>query len=192
MTVERTDRRAVAGVGRVMLGLAVAGAVLLPGTPALAHNALVSSTPAGDATLTVAPASVSLVFTERLNPDFTTVAVSDAARARVATGTPVIDGATGVVPVTQPLANGSYTVAYRVVSVDGHSVQGSYRFTLADPALPPAAAPAVSGPAAAAPPASSSGLPVPVLIGLVAAALLLIAVAAVVYRRGRRRAGAEA
>jgi methionine-rich copper-binding protein CopC len=182
----------VAGLGRAGVALAAVAAVLLPGTPASAHNALVSSTPAGDAMLAAAPAAVSLVFTETLNPDFTTVAVSDAARTRVATGPPVIDGATGIVPVTQALSNGAYTVAYRVVSVDGHAVQGSYRFTLADPALPPAVAPAASGPVPAASSGSSSGLPVPVLIGLGAAAVLLVLVAGFLHRRGRRRGEAGA
>jgi copper resistance protein C len=174
---------------RMLLVLATVAAMLLPGTPALAHNALVSSTPARDATVVAAPAAVSLVFSEELNPDFTTVAVSDAARSRITTGTPVVDGSTGVVPLTQSLANGAYTVAYRVVSVDGHSVQGSYRFTVDDPALPPAAAPAPgpSGSAQAAPPTSDPGIPVPVLIGLGVAALLLVGVAAFVYLRGRRR-----
>lgn len=179
---------------RVLTILAVVAALLIPGTPALAHNRLVSATPAGDSIVAAAPAEISLVFAERLNPEFTTVAVSDAARRRIPTGAPVIDGATGIVPLSSALGNGLYTVAYRVVSVDGHTVQGSYTFTVADPAQPAAAAPEGSVAAAdeaAAPASSSGGIPLPLLIGLVAAGVLLVAAAGFFLLRGRRRGAAS-
>lgn len=171
---------------RVLTVLAVVAALLIPGTPALAHNRLVEATPAGDSTVATAPPSVTLVFAERLNPEFTTVAVSDAARRRIPTGAPVVDGVTGTVPISSALGNGRYTVAYRVVSVDGHTVQGSYTFTVADPALPAAGVPAVSAPAAA-PASEKNGVPVPVLIGLGAAVVFLVLLAGFLYQRGRRR-----
>jgi copper resistance protein C len=168
---------------RVAVVLAVVAGLLIPGTPALAHNQLVAATPSRDSTVAAAPTAVRLVFTERLNPDFTTVAVSDAARTRVPTGPPTIDGVTGTVPISGALGNGVYTVAYRVVSVDGHTVQGSYTFTLADPARPAAVPSAV--PAAAAPPEPSS--PGPLMIGLSAVVLVLIAGAGTLILRARRK-----
>jgi copper resistance protein C len=121
-------------VRRLAFVLAAIVAVLIPGTPALAHNALITSAPADGATLATAPREVQLRFVERLNPEFTTIAVSDAALQRVPTGTPVLSGDTGTVPITGHLADGTYTVAYRTVSVDGHVVQGKVTFTVADPA----------------------------------------------------------
>ena len=63
---------------RLLLVCAVIAAVLIPGSPAWAHAQLLSSDPAKDATLTEAPAAVALKFSERLNPDFTTIVISDA------------------------------------------------------------------------------------------------------------------
>lgn len=172
---------------KALLALAAVLAVLLPGTPAWAHAQLVSADPAKDATLPTAPTAVTLTFSERLNPDFTTIVVSDAAKQRVPASAPAVDAAAGSVTLTQALNNGSYTVAYRVVSVDGHTVQGSYAFTVKDPAKPAAAPPPASAPAAAAPSADSGGIPSGVLIGLGAAGVLLAA-AAYLFLGGRRRA----
>jgi methionine-rich copper-binding protein CopC len=116
----------------------VLAALLLPAAPAAAHNTLQAATPAQDARLTTAPKQVTLRFLQQLNPEFITIVLSDAGRRKVPTGAPAVDGPTGTVTVNEPLVNGTYTVAYRVVSADGHPVQGSYRFTVADPAAPAA------------------------------------------------------
>lgn len=123
---------------RLLIALAVAGIVMLPAAPAWAHNQLAGSDPAAGAVLTRAPASVSLRFLQRLDPLYTTIVVSDANRRTLPATAPVIDGGSGTITLTGAPPNGSYTVAYRVVSVDGHAVQGSYGFTLADPSLPAA------------------------------------------------------
>ena len=153
---------------RSLLALAALLFVLVPGTPAWAHNALAEATPAKNATLAEAPSEVRLRFLQKLDPDYTTITVSDAAKAKVAISEPEVDGTTGRVTLGAPLANGVYTVAYQVVSTDGHTVKGSYQFTVEDPAAPaepgPAAgepSPAVSSPApAASPAASATGTPV--------------------------------
>jgi len=176
---------------KLLLALGVVLAVLLPGTPAWAHAQLVSSDPVKDAALAKAPTSVALVFSERLNPDFTTIVVSDAAGRRVPASTPAVDAVTGTVTLSQPLGNGVHTVAYRVVSVDGHTVQGSYTFTVTDPALP-AAVPASSAPGtAAASPAGSGGIPAAVLIGLGAGGAVLALIAAFLFVTARRRAAVQ-
>jgi methionine-rich copper-binding protein CopC len=177
---------------RVLLAVAAVLAVLLPGTPAWAHTSLLSSAPARDATLDKAPASVALRFSQKLNPDFTTIVVTDTALHRIPASAPAIDQATGTVTLQQALTNGTYTVAYRVVSTDGHTVQGKYAFTVADPALPSATSAGPSaGPSAAtaaAPASTDGGMPTGVLIGLAAAGLLFAAAAFYFYRSGRRRA----
>lgn len=135
------------------LAVALAGALvvaLLPAAPAAAHNQLSSATPAKDAVLPAPPDEVVLEFVERLNPKFTTIVVTDEGKKTVSTSAPQISGARGSITFTQPLEAGTYTVAYRVVSLDGHPVQGSYSFTVtaastptADPTADPAAATAV-------------------------------------------------
>ena len=57
--------------------------LLVPATPAAAHNSLQETTPARDARLTRAPTQVTLRFMQRLNPAFTTITLSDAGRRAV-------------------------------------------------------------------------------------------------------------
>lgn len=137
--------------------IAVTGALalLLAPVPAQAHNELRASNPAKGAKLATAPVEVTLDFAERLDPRFTTVAVTDTAGAAVADGKPRVDGVRAVQRLRQGLLAGDYTVAYRVVSVDGHPVRGSHTFTVTAP--PPTTAP-VSPPARSLPVA-----PVPVV-----------------------------
>ncbi|MEU8129049.1 copper resistance CopC family protein [Micromonospora sp. NPDC049049] len=170
--------------------LAVLMAVLIPASPAWAHNSLRTATPARDATLPSAPTEVTLEFMQRLDPAFTTIVLTDAAKRKLPTGEPVVTGAKSTIQVTDPLPNGTYTVAYRVVSVDGHPVQGSYPFTVADPSSSAAPVVAVSAsapapPAAAA--ASSGGPSAGVLTTAAALALLVLVAAGLLWRRAARR-----
>ncbi|GAA0516560.1 hypothetical protein Ade02nite_25300 [Paractinoplanes deccanensis] len=115
---------------RLLLALVAALAVLLPGAPAWAHNSLAEATPAKNATLKKAPESVKLRFLQKLNPTATKITISG--DAPVTASSPKIDGATGTITF-EPLPNGVYTVAYDVISKDGHAVKGSYKFTVAAP-----------------------------------------------------------
>ncbi|MDY7085513.1 MAG: copper resistance protein CopC [Actinomycetota bacterium] len=142
---------------RLLVALAAMAAVLLPGAPALAHNALAEATPAKGSTVKKAPTSVKLKFLQNLNPDYTTLTVSG-----VEVSNPKVDGATASVTF-DPLPNGAYTVAYQVVSKDGHTVKGSYKFTVADPsatsAPDPEPAPAPDESLVVADPPSSAAAP---------------------------------
>ncbi|MFI7250037.1 copper resistance CopC family protein [Micromonospora chalcea] len=200
-------------VSALLAALFTAALLLVPATPAAAHNSLQEATPARDARLTSAPTQVTLRFMQRLNPAFTTITLRDSTDRQVPASAPAVDGATGTVTIEEPLANGTYTVAYRVVSRDGHPVQGSYRFTVADPAAPPAAVPSPAAPSPAASadvsagasasagaaagadasPASADasagadddGLPVGLLAGAAVAAVAVAGVAALLLRRRR-------
>ena len=174
---------------RLLIALGVLAAVLLPGAPAWAHNALAEATPAAGAAVPAGPPKVSLRFLQRLNPEFTTIVVSDDAKRRVPTSEPVIDGATGTVTFDEAPANGGYTVGYRVVSVDGHAVQGSYRFTVADPAKPaavPTAAASSAVPAAVTASSTSGAIGGPTLIGLAGVGVVLAGFAGTRWLRWRR------
>lgn len=189
-----------------LLAAVLTALLLVPATPAAAHNSLQEATPARDARLTAAPTQVTLRFLQRLNPSFTTITLSDAGRRTVATSAPAVDGATGTVTIDEPLGNGTYTVAYRVVSRDGHPVQGSYRFTVADPAAPAPSAPASPAAPASSAAAASTGTdaagepdasvarsgddsrPVALLAGGAVAGLLVVAgIVLLVARRARAR-----
>ncbi|GAA4966008.1 copper resistance CopC family protein [Actinoplanes utahensis] len=183
-----TSQSPATGGRRLLVAVAAALMVLGTGTPAWAHARLTFAEPAGGAVLTVAPATVTLKFSERLSPDFTTIVVSGPDRQRVAATPVAVDDVRGTVTLTAPLTNGVYTVAYRVVSVDGHTVQGSYPFTLADPNLP-AAAPAPTSTAAADASASTGGGSTGLLLGAGAGGVVLVTVAGRRYLAGRRPAG---
>ena len=171
--------------------LAVLVAVLIPASPAWAHNSLQTATPARDATVPSAPTEVTLEFMQRLDPAFTTIVLTDAAKRKLPTGEPVVTGAKSTVQVTDTLPNGTYTVAYRVVSVDGHPVQGSYPFTVADPTS--SAAPVADARRVSARPVrrrrgkSDGGPSAGVLVAGAALALLVLVTAGLLWRRAARR-----
>ena len=101
--------------------------VALAATPAYAHASLVGSNPKDGATLDAEPAEVSVEFNEDVStPAQLEVTAPDG--SSLAKGEPTVDGTT----VTQTLDTsgyaGAYTMAYRVVSADGHPVSGEITY----------------------------------------------------------------
>lgn len=121
---------------------------IVPATAATGHASLVSSNPADGAVLEVAPESVVLTFNEELLSDLVEVSVLDANRELVM----VTEAAQSPPPQTDVLIPwptrlpvGQYSVAYRVVSADGHPVTGLVTFsydTVPAPVGEPVEAPA--------------------------------------------------
>ncbi|HYZ21268.1 MAG TPA: copper resistance protein CopC [Rhodopila sp.] len=102
----------------------------LTAPPALAHAMLDHATPpVGSAG--PAPASVSLRYTEPVEPLFSTVSVTNAKGDRVDDGKPKpdADGRILVVPLKQ-LPPGTYNVEWHVTSVDTHKTEGHFSFTV--------------------------------------------------------------
>lgn len=102
-------------------------------TPATAHAHLDSATPAEGATLDAAPQEVVLVFTEDLEIALSRLTLADAAGTPIETSPLERDaGDPRSLRVTLPeaLAPGVYQVEWSAASVDTHSTQGVYRFTL--------------------------------------------------------------
>jgi hypothetical protein len=186
---------------RLLAATVAAGlALLLGAAPAFAHTRLESSDPADKSSVDTAPESVSLTFNEDISAEFASISVVGPDGTNYATG-PVSAAGGQVSTAVSPLGPaGAYEIGYRVVSDDGHPVQGKLTFTLTTPgpaASAPTAAPAVApAPTAqAGPPATtavdpqastrpSEGAPIwPWLVG----AVILVAVGAVVaLRLGRR------
>ena len=139
-----------AGRAGALTVLAV-GLVLGAATPAAAHSDLESAAPADGAVLRAGPSAVTLVFNEAVQERFVRVAVTGPRDRAVASGSPRVTGARVEQPVTVTDA-GAYVVAYRVVSADGHTVQGQLRFRFVAPAAAatPSPSPSRSAPAGAA------------------------------------------
>lgn len=103
-------------------------------SPASAHTSLVSSNPSSGIDLSEAPAEVRLVFNEDLlllgseNPNQLEVLNSSGEKV---SGAVEVVGPEIFVAIDKELAvSGEYSVAYRVVSSDGHPVEGKYNFTI--------------------------------------------------------------
>jgi copper transport protein len=114
------------------LGLLV---LLLAATPgvASAHAQLESTDPNPSAVLLVPPTQVVLHFGEPVEIDFGSLRVIGPGGARVDTGAahhPAADTHAVAVALRADLRDGTYVVAWRVISADSHPVHGAYVFSV--------------------------------------------------------------
>lgn len=123
-----TRRRIVARL--VALVVVVLGALAGSASPAAAHASLIASDPVADAVLDAAPSEITLSFTEGVDVQPDGVRVLDADGNRVDVGAASASGSTVTAPVDGGLPDGGYVVAWRVVSADGHPVNGAFRFSI--------------------------------------------------------------
>ncbi|MFI1419758.1 copper resistance CopC/CopD family protein [Streptomyces sp. NPDC020731] len=118
----------------VLLLLAVTGALLTGAAPASAHAALTGSDPGQGAVVDTAPTQVSLTFSEQIAVSDDAVRVLDPKGERVDKGDPASPGGTTyTVRLLSGLPDGTYTVAYQVVSADSHPVAGAFTFSIGAP-----------------------------------------------------------
>ena len=189
-------------------GLLAAAALFVPASPAAAHDELVSTDPAAGATLEALPAQITFSYSADILTDAgaTVIEVTDSSGASLADGAPTVSGA----EVTQALkqsASGTVTVKWRVVSSDGHPIDGDFAFSVPAAAATPSAtatptasagpAPAESATPAQTPnatplPTENTSAPSP-LPWILLAVLLVIVAGVLVYvfasRSGRKAAG---
>jgi copper resistance protein C len=101
-------------------------------TSASAHAFLVRSSPAARGALARPPERVQLWFNERLEPAYSTVSVWDRGGQQVDARDGAVDlgEPTRLVVGLLPLSAGTYTVKFRVLSVDGHVVESQFPFTV--------------------------------------------------------------
>ncbi|HEY0247204.1 MAG TPA: copper resistance CopC family protein [Gryllotalpicola sp.] len=192
-----------------MTGAVLTASVLVfaPATAASAHDYLVSSTPAANATVTSALPRVTLVFDDVVldeNGRGALVQVTDASGRNYEAGCAEVQGRDVSVPVALGAAGG-YRVTWQIVSADGHPVSASIQFAYHGPAAgqghagpltkcgTKVQAPAAQGPGASAP--TASGISTTTLIVLIVAGavvlLVLVAVVLIVLLAGRRRGAAR-
>ncbi|MCT9141705.1 copper resistance CopC/CopD family protein [Streptomyces violarus] len=118
----------------VLLLLAAACALLAGAGPASAHAAVTGSDPGQGAVVQEAPARISLTFSEPVALSDDSLRVLDPDGKRVDTAEPSnVSGTTYAVPLKPGLPDGTYTVAYQVVSADSHPVAGAYTFSIGAP-----------------------------------------------------------
>ncbi|GII01853.1 copper resistance CopC family protein [Planobispora takensis] len=143
-----------------LLTTLVLGTVLAP--PALAHDTLKSSNPAKGAKVE-SLREVKLTFTATVRFPKVVVRTGD---ATYQDGKAAVDGPVVTQRVKDDLPPGEYVIAYRVVSSDGHPIEGEIPFTLEgtpEPSATPEASATDTGPASASaapsPSETASALP---------------------------------
>lgn len=112
------------------VALIVSLAVLGWASPAAAHADLVSSSPADGAILDAPPSQITLRFTEGVDLQSDGVRLLDAGGTPVAVGPAEADGSTATAAIDTELDRGSYVVAWRAVSADGHPIRGAFTFSV--------------------------------------------------------------
>ncbi|WP_312739721.1 CopC domain-containing protein YobA [Cedecea neteri] len=116
----------IATVAAFVAAMAVSPAVF-------AHAHLKQQSPAADSAVTVSPQSLTLSFSEGVEPGFSGVTVTGPQKSAVKTGKVKVaetDNKQLIVPVEEALKPGDYSVDWHVVSVDGHKTKGNYHFSV--------------------------------------------------------------
>lgn len=114
---------------RLGLALVLTAALAVVGAgPASAHASLVSTDPADGASLAAVPGQVTLTFNENIgNPAYVAIIAPDGEQVEV-TDVRAIDQS--VTATVEPSGlRGVHEMSYRVVSADGHPVNGTVVFT---------------------------------------------------------------
>ena len=111
--------------------LALAATLAVATLPAFAHARPKVMSPAANATVE-APKEISVVFSEAVDPKFSSLQLMGANGAVIATPPTVadpVDHAHLSLPIPT-LAPGLYTVHWVSAAVDGHHLDGTYTFTV--------------------------------------------------------------
>jgi methionine-rich copper-binding protein CopC len=112
----------------IFLGLC--GLLPVVSNSAQAHGVLDHASPRVGSTVPKSPQNVTLWFTEKLEPAFSRIEVRNASGDVVSDGKAKInrtDHTQLLVPL-KSLSPGTYTVNWRILSVDTHRTQGSFKF----------------------------------------------------------------
>lgn len=185
----------------LMAGGLIATISLVPTDGADAHSALVSASPAANSIVTTAITNVTLVFNEEPNSSFpasTAIQVTEPGGKRIDTTKIEFDPTQKSVSVAvSPATNGIDQVVWQVLSVDGHSISGTYSFTYAAIPTPSASSttqlipPATTVPEPAHADGQSNESNLPLVVGLVTSMIVIMLAGAVTllitWRRRRPR-----
>jgi methionine-rich copper-binding protein CopC len=120
-----SSRRIGGFVAAALLGALVAG------SPALAHSFLVEATPSSKDHVAATPKTIKLRFGGGVEPKYSKLTVEGADGKVLGEGSIGVPDKPRELSMDAPdLAPGKYVVRYRVLSVDGHVVEGNYEFTV--------------------------------------------------------------
>ncbi len=101
--------------------------LLVSATAAWSHAFLDHANPLVGSTVQSAPHVVTLSFTQKIEPAFSSVTVTEAGGTRVDQGKPQVNGSTMSVAL-KSIGPGTYHVHWQVLSVDTHKTEGNFTF----------------------------------------------------------------
>ncbi|GHJ45676.1 transport integral membrane protein [Catellatospora sp. TT07R-123] len=139
MTDVKTPRSFVRPVRALLALAAFALMVLLPGSPAYAHAALLRTNPPAGSVVPKAPQEVQLTFSEPVTPVTDKIRIIGPDGERADRGTPTVDGNVLRIGLRDDAPRGTYLVSFRIVSADSHPVPGGFTFSVGAPSATPAA-----------------------------------------------------
>lgn len=121
-------------IRKLLISIAIAALTFFSITPSQAHGSSTTSTPAADSKVLVMPSVVSIEFdgklqtlgTEKIN----LITVTDPTGQVISDGVSLVEGAKLSTKISNADSTGLMSVHYRIVSQDGHPVEGEYSFTV--------------------------------------------------------------
>lgn len=131
-------------LSRIAVATTVLVVAMVGAAPATAHSELRNSYPEDGASLSTPPVQVELEFDQAISPEFAAVALQTRTDEAAVPLVPRIVGArlTATVPHdVAATADTQWTLAYRVVSSDGHPITGEVGFSVAPGQVPTAVIP---------------------------------------------------
>lgn len=112
--------------GAFAIVLAIAGA-----SSSFAHSFLVDATPSSKEHVATPPKTIKLRFGGGVEPEYSKITVETSDGKVLGEGNTGVPGKPRELTANAPdLAPGKYIVRYRVLSSDGHIVEGNYEFTV--------------------------------------------------------------
>ncbi len=121
-------------IARVAIGLCVGLAVLSAPQQASAHSDLISTEPAANAVLSVAPTEIVLRFSEAVDVTDDAIRLVDSAGDSVDLA--ALEQPRGDTVVARPinaLVDGTFVVAWTAISADSHPIGGAFVFSVGTP-----------------------------------------------------------
>lgn len=111
------------------------GALVVGGVaaPASAHDVLLDSSPQDGETVDRSVEAITLTFNNEIQDLGSQLVLTDGEGTVVAEEEGTAQGTLVAFEFDEPLANGDYTAAWRVVSSDSHPIEGDLAFTVDDP-----------------------------------------------------------
>jgi methionine-rich copper-binding protein CopC len=119
---------------RTKIMLFAACAMSLAAGSALAHPRVIRATPAAGGTVAMPPSEVTIRFSEKLEPAFSSFVVRDSEGKQVDKGDGALDKKDHQLmrASLQPLSPGVYKVEWRAVGTDTHKVSGDFTFKVGE------------------------------------------------------------